>query len=44
MKEKMKLLSPEELDAINYFKGQEFCRSQQDFKTEPNRFDTRESF
>lgn len=44
MKEKMKLLSPKELDAINYFRGQGFYRSQQNFKTEPNRFDTRESF
>jgi len=40
----MKLLSPEEHDPINYFTGQGFYRSQQDFRTEPNIFDTRESF
>ena len=44
MKDKMKLLSPEEHDAINYFTGQGLYRSQQDFRTEPNIFDTRESF
>jgi hypothetical protein len=44
MKDKMRLLSPEEHDAINYFTGQDFYRSQQDFRTEPNIFDTRESF
>lgn len=44
MKDKMRLLSPEEHDAINYFTGQVFYRSQQDFRTEPNIFDTRESF
>lgn len=44
MKDKMRLLSPEEHDAINYFTGQGFYRSQQDFRTEPNIFDTRESF
>ena len=44
MKDKMKLLSPQELDAINYFTGQGFYRSQQDFITKPNIFDTRESF
>ena len=43
-KEKMKLLSPQERDAINYFTGQGFYRSQQDFRTIPNTFDTRESF
>ncbi len=43
-KEKMKLLSPQERDAINYFTGQGFYRSQQDFRTKPNIFDTRESF
>ena len=44
MKDKMKLLSPQELDAINYFTGQDFYRSQQDFRTKPNISDTRESF
>lgn len=44
MKDKMKLLSPQERDAINYFTGQGFYRSQQDFRTKPNIFDTRESF
>lgn len=44
MKDKMRLLSPEEHDAINYFTGQGFYRSQQDFRTESNIFDTRESF
>ena len=44
MKDKMRLLSPQEHDAINYFTGQGFYRSQQDFRTEPNIFDTRESF
>ena len=44
MKDKIRLLSPEEHDAINYFTGQGFYRSQQDFRTEPNIFDTRESF
>ena len=44
MKDKMRLLSPEEHDAINYFTGQGFYRSQQDFRTELNIFDTRESF
>jgi hypothetical protein len=44
IKDKMKLLSPQERDAINYFTGQGFYRSQQDFRTEPNIFDTRESF
>jgi hypothetical protein len=39
-----KLLSPHEQDAINYFTGQVFYRSQQDFRTKPNIFDTRESF
>ena len=44
MKDKMKLLSPQEHDAINYFTGQGFYRSQQDFRMELNIFDTRESF
>lgn len=44
MKDKMRLLYPEERDAINYFIGQSFYRSQQYFRTEPNIFDTRESF
>ena len=44
MKDKMKLLSPQEHNAINYFTGQGSYRSQQDFRTEPNIFDTRESF
>ena len=44
MKDKMRLLSPEEHDAINYFTGQGFYRSLQDFRTESNIFDTRESF
>ena len=44
MKDKMRLLSPQEHDAINYFTGQGFYRSQQYFRTEPNIFDTRESF
>ena len=44
MENKMKLLSPQERDAINYFTGQGFYRSQQDFRTKPNIFDTRESF
>jgi len=44
MKDKMRLLSPQEHDAINYFTGQGFYRSQQNFRTEPNIFDTRESF
>ena len=44
MKDKMRLLSPEEHDAINYFIGQGLYRSQQYFRTEPNIFDTRESF
>ena len=44
IKDKMKLLSPQERDAINYFTGQGFYRSEQDFRTKPNIFDTRESF
>ena len=44
MKDKKRLLSPKEHDAINYFTGQGFYRSQQDFRKEPNIFDTRESF
>ena len=44
MKDKMRLLSLQEYDAINYFIGQGFYRSQQDFRTEPNIFDTKESF
>ena len=44
MKDKIRLLSPEEHDAINYFINQGFYRYQQDFRTEPNIFDTRESF
>lgn len=44
MKDKMRLLSPEEQDAINYFTSQGLYRSQQYFRTEPNIFDTRESF
>ena len=40
----MKLLSPEEHNSINYFTGQGFYRFPQDFRTEPNIFDTRESF
>ena len=44
MRDRKKLLSPEEQDAINYFTGQGFYRSQQDFRTKPNIFDTRESF
>jgi len=44
IKDKMKLLSPQERDAINYFTGQGFYHSQQDFRMEPNIFDTRESF
>jgi hypothetical protein len=44
MQDRKKLLSPEEQDAINYFTGQVFYRSQQDFRTKPNMFDTRESF
>jgi hypothetical protein len=38
MQDKKKLLSPEEEDAINYFTGQLFYRSQQDFRTKPNMF------
>lgn len=44
MKDKMRLLSPEEHDAINYFTGQDFYRSQQDFRTESNIFDNIEFF
>ena len=44
MKDKMRLLSSQEHDAINYFTDQGFYRSQQDFRREPNIFDTRESF
>jgi hypothetical protein len=44
MEDKMKSLTPEERDAINYFTGQGFYRDQQHFKTQPNIFDTRESF
>ena len=44
MKDKMRFLFPQEHDAINYFIGQGFYRSKQDFRTEPNIFDTRESF
>jgi hypothetical protein len=44
MQNKKKLLSPEEQDAINYFTSQVLYRSQQDFRTKPNMFDTRESF
>ena len=36
MKDKMKLLSPQERDAIHYFTGQGFYRSQQDFRMKPN--------
>ena len=43
MENKKKLLSPQEKDAINYFTGQDFYSSQQDFRTQPNVFDTRES-
>lgn len=44
MKNKMRLLSPEEHDVLNYFTRQGFYRLQQDFRTESNIFDTRESF
>lgn len=44
MEEKMRMLLPEERNAINYFTGQGFYRSQQDYRTPPNLFDTRESF
>jgi hypothetical protein len=44
MENRKKLLSTEEQDAINYFTGQGFYDSQQDVRTEPNIFDTRESF
>ena len=44
MKDKIKLLYPEEHDAINYFTGQGFYHSEQDFNTKQNVFDTRESF
>jgi hypothetical protein len=40
----MKLLSLQERDAINYFKGQGFYRFQQDYRTESNIFDTIEYF
>ena len=44
MKKKIKLLFPEKHDAINYFIGHGFYRSQQDFRTKPNVFDSRELF
>ena len=44
MKDKMKLLSPQEHQAINYFTGQCFYSSYQHFRTKPNIFYTRESF
>lgn len=44
MEEKMRMLSPQERNAIDYFTGQGFYRSQQDYRTPPNLFDTRESF
>ena len=43
MKDKMKILSPQESDAIDYFTRQGSYRYLQDFKTEPNIFDSRES-
>jgi len=43
MKDKMKILSPQEREAIDYFTRQGSYRSLQDFRTEPNIFDTRES-
>ena len=44
MEDKMKLLSPEERDAIDYFRSEGSYRSLHNFKTPPNIFDTRESF
>jgi len=43
MKDKVKILSPQESDAIDYFTGQGSYCYLQDFRTEPNIFDTRES-
>ena len=43
-KKKMKTLSPEEKDAIDYVTGKGFYRYQQNLQTKPNKFDTRESF
>ena len=44
MEDRKKLLSPEEQDTLNYFTGRGFYLSLQDFRREPNLFDTRGSF
>ena len=44
IKETPDLYTKEELDVINYFQGTGFYPKHQDPKTEPNIFDTRQSF
>jgi hypothetical protein len=42
--QKLKLLTPQEKDAVDYFAGTGFYKFYQDVRTPPNIFDTRESF
>ena len=42
--QKLKLLTPEEKDAFDYFRGTGFYQSHQDVTTPPNIFDTRDTF
>ena len=39
-----KLLSPQERDAIAYFQGKDCYKTYQKLETEPNIFDTKETF
>ena len=42
--QKLKLLTPQEKDAFDYFRGTGFYQSHQDVSTPPNIFDTRDTF
>ena len=42
--QKLKLLTPQEKDAFNYFRGTGIYKSYQDVNTPPNIFDTRDTF
>ena len=42
--QKLKLLTPQEKDAFDYFRGTGFYQSHQDVSRPPNIFDTRDTF
>lgn len=42
--QKLELLTSQEKDALDYFRGTGFYQSQQDVSTPRNMFDTRETF